>query len=339
MKKVLCFGELLLRMSPSINGGWLQQNQMPVYLGGAEFNVASALAKWEVPIAYCTALPNNFLTKDIIQQIQLSGIDTSCIYFNGERIGLYFLEQGTDVKHTNVYFDRANSAFATLQPGMIDWKKILADVQWLHFSTIVPALNDEAVAVCKEMLQVATQMNITISLDLNYRASLWKGNRNPADIVPMLAKYCHVIMGNIWSAKTLLDAPLHISDNVSCNKDDYLKHALVTAEFIVQTFPKCNTVANTFRFDTENRGIKYYATLFSDKQLYVSPEMYSNTIKDKVGSGDCFMAGLIFGMKHSMSHQATLNFATAAAFGKLHETGDTTRQTIFDIHKIIQQYV
>ncbi|WP_298301321.1 sugar kinase [Hydrotalea sp.] len=339
MKKILCFGELLLRMSPRTNGFWLQQHQIPVYLGGAELNVAHALAQWELPVAYCTALPNNFLADEIIQQLKTDGIETAQIQRYGKRIGLYFLEQGTDVKNKNVYFDREYSSFASIQPGMIDWEKVLESIQWLHFSAIVPALNDRLVKVCEEMLQVAIKKNIVISLDLNFRASLWQENRVPANIVPVLAKYCHVIMGNIWSANTLLGAPLQITGKETMHKSAYLYHARLTAGYILQQFPQCHTVANTFRFDTFNDGIKYYGTLFKEQQLFVSSEMHSNNVKDKVGSGDCFMAGLIFGFSHGMTPQNTLNFAAAAAFGKLHETGDTTQQTISDIHKIIQQYV
>lgn len=338
MKKILCFGELLLRMSPQSNGVWLQQHQLPVYVGGAELNVAYALAQWNMPVAYCTALPDNFLAKDIIQCLKNDGIDTTHIQVQGKRIGLYFIEQGTDVKNKHVYFDRKFSSFATLQPGTIHWEKVLEEINWLHFSAIVPALNDTVVKVCEEMLQVASQKNITISLDLNFRASLWQNNRNPANIVPVLAKYCNVIMGNIWSANTLLGAPLQLSGQEDVEKSAYLTHAVSTAEYILQHFPKCYTVANTFRFDTFNGGIQYYGTLYTNGQLYVSANMHCTSVKDKVGSGDCFMAGLIFGLIQQKDPQTILNFAAAAAYGKLQEMGDTTRQTIADIQKTIQQY-
>jgi 2-dehydro-3-deoxygluconokinase len=338
MKKILCFGELLLRISPPAASNWLSQHQLQVYLGGAELNVAHALAHWQVPVSYCTALPNNFIAYDIINQLKHAQIDTAAIQRGGNRIGLYFLQQGTDVKNKQVYFDRKASAFAELQPGTINWENVLANVKWLHFSAIVPALNDTLVQVCEEMLEAVSKKNITISLDLNYRASLWSPNRKPDTILPSLAKYCHVIMGNIWSANLLLGAPLHLSNDGKISKDAYLHQAESTVSYIINQFPKCHTVANTFRFDMPDGSLQYFASLFHEGQFWVSPEMQSNNVKDKVGSGDCFMAALIYGIEQNMQTQQIINFAAAAAFGKLHEFGDVTQQTIPDILKIMQQY-
>lgn len=155
MKKVLCFGELLLRMSPVLQQHWLHHALMPVYTGGAELNVANALAKWEMPVKYCTALPDNYLSHEIVSWLNNAGIDTASVRYNGDRIGLYFLPQGADLKHASVIYDRAYSSFSMLQPGAIDWDKTLEDVDWLHFSAITPALGDNLVAVCKEMLDAA----------------------------------------------------------------------------------------------------------------------------------------------------------------------------------------
>jgi len=338
MEKILCFGELLLRISPPATKNWLSQHQLQVYLGGAELNVAHALANWQMPVAYCTALPKNFISDDIINQLNNAKIDTSSIQRGGNRIGLYFLQQGSDVKNKLVYFDRRGSAFAELQPGKINWENILANVKWLHFSAIVPALNDSLVQVCEEMLEVASKRNIIISLDLNYRASLWSPSRKPGMILPSLAKYCQVIMGNIWSANLLLGAPLHLPSTDKIMKEAYLHHTESTVSYIVNQFPKCHTVANTFRFDLPDGAVQYYASLFHEGQFCVSPEMTSNQVKDKVGSGDCFMAALIYAIEQKMQTQQIINFAAAAAFGKLHEFGDVTQQTIPDIIKIMQKY-
>jgi 2-dehydro-3-deoxygluconokinase len=170
---VLSFGELLLRISPDADGNWLGNNALPFYIGGAELNVATALALWDVPSKYFTALPRNGLSEQIINYLNKKNIDTSPVHYHGNRLGLYFLTKGKDLKHDALIYDRANSAFADLQSGMIDWDKVLHGVTWFHFSAICPAINQQVADVCLEALKVASSKGITISVDLNYRSKLW----------------------------------------------------------------------------------------------------------------------------------------------------------------------
>jgi 2-dehydro-3-deoxygluconokinase len=336
MSDILCFGEILLRLSPVLQGEWLQQNNMSAFIGGAELNVAGALAKWKMPVMYCSAMPQNFLSEEIIAFLQQKKIDTSAFHFSGHRIGIYYLPQGADLKHAGVIYDRRNSSFADLRPGMIDWNKALENVSWFHFSAITPALSDDAADVCEEALKAASSKKITISIDLNYRAKLWQFGKKPVEVMPSLAKYCDVIMGNVWSANTLLGIPVdeNISNNTS--KDAYLLHSLKTSQEIQQKFPKCTAVANTFRFDYKEQGIKYFSALYQNGNQLSSPEFFADTITDKVGSGDCFMAGLIYGLYKHHTQQQIINFAASAAFGKLFETGDATSQDIITIEQRLQ---
>ena len=150
MSKIFCFGEILLRLSPELQGEWLRHNRMSAFIGGAELNVATALGKWEVPVMYASAMPDNYLSKEIIADIQQKGIDTSAFHFSGSRLGIYYLPQGADLKHAGVIYDRANSSFAELKPGMINWDQVLENVSWFHFSAISPAVSEDAAAVCEE---------------------------------------------------------------------------------------------------------------------------------------------------------------------------------------------
>lgn len=204
MKKVLCFGELLLRLPPANAGEWLRTNQMPVFIGGAELNVATALSNWGIPVKYFTALPDNIISKDIRDFLQQKKIDTSPIHYSGERIGLYYLQQGADMKSEENVFDRKYSSFSTLGTGIVNWDQILEDVSWFHFSAIAPAVSESAASLCAEALQAAHKKNITISVDLNYRALLWKYGKQPKEVLPELVRYCNVVMGNIWAANTLI---------------------------------------------------------------------------------------------------------------------------------------
>lgn len=335
---VFCFGELLLRMSPVLNREWIKTNTMPVFVGGAELNVATALARWGLPTQYSTALPDNYLSKEICDEINTKKIDTSAVHLSGNRIGVYYLPQGADLKNAGVIYDRAYSSFGSLQPGMIDWDSVLKDASWFHFSAISPALNENVVAVCKEGAAAAVARGITVSIDLNYRAKLWQYGKGPVEVMPELAQYCDVIMGNIWAANSLLGIPVDPNIHIENKKSELLQHAVTTSEAIQKQYPKCKVVANTFRFDQGDGGILYYAALYTGGKLYHTAELTAAKIIDKVGSGDCFMAGLIYGLYQEHAAQRVIDVAAQAAFGKLMEKGDATNQEMSAILAQLKQY-
>ncbi|HYF30198.1 MAG TPA: sugar kinase [Chitinophagaceae bacterium] len=345
MSRILCFGEILLRFSPDTEGGWLARNSMPVHIGGAELNVATALAKWSESTpggqwqsAYCTAVPNNYLGRQLITYLQSKNIDASPVQLYGNRVGLYYLPQGLDVKNAGVIYDRAASSFAELQTGVIDWDALLRDVSWFHFSAIGPALSQSAADVCKEALRAARAKGITISLDLNYRAKLWQYGKKPSDIMPALAQYCDLIMGNVWAAETMLKVPIDPDLSKKDIKELYLQQAMLSSEEIMRQYPSCKSVANTFRFD-HTGTIRYYTALYTAGQLHVSKEYVTDAVIDKVGSGDCFMAGLIYGHVCKWDARQIIEFATAAAFKKLFIKGDATTSSVEEIKSAYSHYV
>lgn len=337
MGKVLSFGELLLRICPDGDGEWLAENKLPIYVGGAELNVATALALWDIPSAYFTALPKNFMAEQIIGYMDNCKIDTSRIYHGGDRIGLYYLPKGKDLKNAGVIYDRANSAFAALKTNRINWDNVLEGVNWFHFSAICPALNQDAADVCLEAVKAASERGITISIDLNYRAKLWQYGKNPLEIIPQLAQYCDLIMGNIWATEKMLGISLPEFIHETNDKNTYLEQAKTSSEEISKQYIKCKWVANTFRFDYQ-KGIKYYTTLYINNELLVSKEYNSEKFLDKVGSGDCFMAGLIYGFYQNNNPLDILNFATAAAFNKLFIPSDCTTATVADVKQTLSTH-
>jgi len=337
MQKILCFGEILLRFSPAANGEWLHTQQMPVYLGGAELNVATALARWGLPVSYCTAMPDHFLSHDLLSELRKRKLNTDTIRFLGERIGSYYVAQGEDLKNQAVIYDRAHSSFCELKPGAIDWDSALNDISWLHFSAISPALSETLAEVCEEALETASKRKITISIDLNYRARLWK-QRNPHETVSKLLNHCDVVMGNIWSVHDLLGIPL---DHTLLQQDEpaaYRQHAHQSALKLLKRFARIKTVALTFRFEEGEKGIQYFASLLTEHHWDESPIFRSAEILDKVGTGDCFMAGLIYGLIQQLAEKDTLLFASSAGFGKFFEVGDATHQDIRMIRERIQRY-
>jgi 2-dehydro-3-deoxygluconokinase len=330
-KKVLCFGELLLRISPAIGGGKTDNQPMQVYVGGAEANVATALAGWNVPVKYCTVLPDNFMAEHVRHYLEYNNIFTSSILLAGNRIGIYYLERGADLKGSVVY-DREHSAFSEVKRGMIDWDKVLHDVSWFNFSAISPALNENVADVCLEALEAAAGKDITISVDLNYRSRLWKYGKEPIEVMPKLVEYCDLVMGNIWSANTLLGTPIDEKIPDKNSKQAYLDHSESTSKEIVSKFSKCKVVANTFRFD--QKELLYYTTMYKEGKQYSSNEFTTARVVDRSGSGDCFMAGLIYGLYNDHSPDDIVNYAAAAAFGKLQEEGDATGHDILTVARI-----
>jgi len=329
---VCCFGELLLRMSPVLHQQWIATQQMPVFIGGAELNVATALAQWNVPVKYCTALPDHYLAKEIVADITSKNINTNDIHFSGSRIGTYYLPQGADLKNAGVIYDRAYSSFWELQPGDINWDKVFQNVSWFHFSAISPALNEVVAKVCKQALEEAKSRAITVSVDLNYRAKLWQYGIAPSTIMQTLLPYCDVIMGNLWAVESLAGLVSPIKDSKGVSNERLKEAAIESMLMLQQQYPNATSLAYTFRLDDV-----YWTILKQAHGYYFSKEYSMRTVTDKVGSGDCFMGGIIYGLYHQHPAQQVIDFATAAAYGKMHETGDATRQTIAQVNQRLLQ--
>ncbi len=335
---VLCFGEVMIRLTLPGSTTWLHQQVLHSNLAGAECNVAVALAKWGMPVHYCTALPNNAVSADILNFLQEKGIDTSLVHFSGARVGIMYVMTGSDAREGGVIYDRRYSAFGELEPGAINWAEVFKGVSWLHFTAISPALGENTAAVCREALEAARKLGITTSIDLNHRPTLWKYGKKPVEVVPALAEYCDVIMGNIWSANTLLGIDMDENLLAADIREGYLQHALQTSQAIQKRYANCKTVALTFRFNTQPGGILYYGSLYTGNQQYASGNFTATSIADKIGSGDCFMAALIFAMRNGYQPANIIEFAAAAAFGKLQEKGDFTNHTIDNINQIITDH-
>lgn len=329
--EVLCFGEILLRYSPGSVGHWINNSTMPVYVGGAELNVAMALAGWGIPVRYFSAFPDNYLSKDIISYLEQKGIDIKGISISGQRIGTYYLEQGSGLRDRGVIYDRGGSSFSMLRENEIDWDKLFEGISWFHFSAISPALGPGTASLCKRAVQEASSRNIFISIDLNYREKLWNWGVSPTDIIPGLVEHCSFIMGNPWAVEKMLG--IHNPLNDGCSFKEYQIAAENISNAVMRKFTGCSRVAFTFRVD-KAAGLNYSGTLMVDDQFVSSREFYGENIIDRVGSGDCFMAGLIYSELQEFQPVEMINFASAAAFDKLFIRGDSTTSTVEKIRKI-----
>jgi len=324
--KVFCFGEILLHYAPPSGTNFIESQNMPFYLGGAELNVASALANWGIPVKYATAMPANFLTDTIINNLSKKNIDTSAIQFSGNRIGCFYLAAGLDMKNAGVVYDRDNSSFASIQKGSIDWKEVLKDVHWFHFSAISASLTQNATDVCEEALIAATELGIPIYVDLNYRAKLWQYGKTPIEVMTRLVKFCTVLMGNLWAVEEMLGIQSSIQSSEGCTHERLVEAAQKSILNLKEQFPLLNTIAYTFRL-----AETYFGVMYNKNNLYASPTYNMDEVKNIVGTGDCFMAGLIYGIGHNNTPEDIINFAAAAAVGKLYELGDATEQSLEQI--------
>ncbi len=326
MGKVLCFGELLVRLSPPTSENWISVQSFAAHLGGAELNVAIALALWNVPTVYYTALPQNFIGDDIISAVAAKNIDTSRIARTGDRVGTYYLKQGADVKSASLIYDRAHSSFANITLGSIDWAIVLNGCEYLHFSAICPALTAQTAAICKELLEFASNSKIKISIDLNYRARLWKYGALPPDVMPDLVNHCDIVMGNIWAVESLLGIKSPLEDSKNKSLLNFLDASKQCTEALRIRFSKVKTIALTYRLEKQ-----YFATLSTDDTLVHSRIFDTEQAIDKVGSGDCFMGALIYGIYHGKSPKEIIKFAAAAAVSKMFVKGDATNKTVAEI--------
>ncbi|UWX61457.1 sugar kinase [Chryseobacterium oranimense] len=322
--KIICFGELLLHFAPDSEGNWLNGQSLKIYIGGAEYNVATALSQWKNSVKLLTALPENFVGNHLELQLKNKGIEILAEKNQG-RIGTFYLSSDGDMQNASVVYDRFPSVFTQSDFEAFSDDEIFSGVKWLHISTITPALSDNAFRKCLHIMKEAATRNITVSLDLNYRALLWQ-NKNP-HIIRELMPFVNVLMGNIWSAEQFLNIPVEYELNGNFDDENLLKQAEKTALEIRKQFPNVKKIANTFRF-THGEEVNYFVTLCTDDHLLVSEQYNSGKIDERVGSGDAFMAALIHGILKGNPEKQILEDAAKVAFKKLFVKGDTIDDSI-----------
>ncbi|WP_257668793.1 sugar kinase [Parapedobacter tibetensis] len=320
--KILSFGELLLRFSSSGETFLGAEYAVSVFPGGSEANVAASLAQWDVPCSYMSRIPDNDLSRQAVQTLNQLGVDTVPCLMEGDRMGLYFLLSANGLSKGEVVYDRKYSAFSQLEPGKIDWDRVLEGYTWFHWSALTPALNESLAAVCHEALDAASRKGLTISVDLNYRNKLWNYGKQPIAIMPKLLQYCDVVMGNIWAANKMLGTSVLETLGRDTAPDVYYEHAKESAQEMFASLSKCKHIAYTFRFMDSATHNLLYGTYHTREADFISSIHETNNVVDRIGSGDAFMAGLIYALVNDKKGQEIIDTATAAGFKKLFVKGD-----------------
>lgn len=327
MKQVVTFGEIMMRLSPPLNYRFAQTASLEVTYGGGDANVAACLAGLGVPAAHVTCFPANDLGQAAAQQFRRLGVDMSRTVFRGERLGLYFLEVGAGMRASKVVYDRAGSAFEQLNPADFDWDEILKDAQWLHWTGITPAISAAAAEATGQAIQAARRLGLTVSADVNYRRNLWQYGQKVQDVMPALVAGCDVVLCSKGDAKDifgLVPAPGAANKFTS------------VAEQLRARFPQIRQVVNTRRQTHSASHNSLSAVLFDGQNLLETPTHDLNPIVDRIGGGDAFMAGFIYGSLTYNDPQQALHFGVAASALKHTIHGDVNLVTVAEVEDIMR---
>jgi 2-dehydro-3-deoxygluconokinase len=330
MNKVVAFGEIMLRLSTERNLRFSQAKGFEASYGGGEFNVAVSLANYGLKAEFVTRLPGHEIGFCAMQEMRKMNVLNENIVFGGERLGIYFLETGAGSRGSNVVYDRAHSSMAAITKGMVDWKKTFEGADWFHFSGITPAISASAAEACLEAVQTAHDMGLTISCDLNYRSKLWQYGTTPAEVMPQLLQYSNIILGDIDTAYFMLG---HAKVNPDYQDEKSLPDLYSK---LFQLCPNLKTAATTLRYSVSASHQKIGGILVNDNTLYKTEVREVDPVVDRVGSGDAFMGGLIYGLRtYTGNPQKALDFAVAACCLKHSIAGDYNLATLKEVENMI----
>jgi len=336
MKKVVTFGEIMLRLSPPGFLRFSQANNFDVVYGGGESNVAVSLANYGVPVDFVTRLPANDIGECALMEMRKRGVGVDKIVFGGDRLGIYFLETGAVSRGSKVVYDRAHSAMAEIVSGMIDWDAVLEGVEWFHWTGITPAISQGSADVCLEAVKAASAKGITISTDLNYRAKLWQYGGDRETIMTQLTSYCDIILGNEEDAEKHFNIHPEGLDVHKHGHDVKAEAFLSVCKQMMAKFPKARKVITTLRGSISASHNTWAGVLYDGKKMYQTRQYQITDIVDRVGGGDSFMGGLIYGLlQYPDDDQNALDFAVAASCLKHTIKGDANLVTVSEVEKLM----
>jgi 2-dehydro-3-deoxygluconokinase len=331
---VVTFGEIMIRMAPPGFERFLQSPQFVVTFGGGEANVAVAVAGYGGRSRYVTVLPpNNPIVDAFVAEMRRFNVDPSCIVRAKGRFGIYFVEPGANQRPSKVVYDRDHSAIALAKPGDIDWNRCFDQAGWFHTTGITPALSQSAADLAIEAARVAKEKGLTVSVDLNYRKNLWKYGKAPKEVMPELVKHTDYVIANEEDVQAALG--IEAAVDVHSGKLDREQYRQLTDK-VLTAFPNLKGIAITLR-ESHSASHNGWSACLNDRSEFLLSRHYDIThIVDRVGGGDCFAGGLIWGLLNLPSHQAALEFAVAASCLKHSIMGDFNRFTRDEVEALLK---
>jgi 2-dehydro-3-deoxygluconokinase len=335
-KKIVTFGEVMLRLSTP---GYLRFGQADRYdatFGGGEANVAVSLANYGMDAEFVTRVPDNDIADACLAELRGLGVGTGHVIRGGERLGIYFLETGAVARGSKVVYDRAHSSISTIGKGMIDWDEVLRGADWFHWTGITPALSQGAADVCAEAIAAANRLGVPVSCDLNYRKKLWKYGKTASEVMPGLVEGCDLILGNEEDAeKEFGIKPEGFDSEKTGGEIDQTRFESVCCQ-LMEKFPRCKKVAITLRGSVNANHNTWGGVLWDGSTLHQSRRYDITHIVDRVGGGDSFMGGLIYGLLTYGDDQKALEFAAAASALKHTIFGDYNRVTTAEVEALME---
>lgn len=336
MKKVVTFGEIMLRLATPGYLRFTQAGEFTATFGGGEANVAVSLANYGIPTDFVTRLPENDIAKACVMDLRKYGVGTSNIIYGGDRVGIYFLETGAVARASKVVYDRANSAVSEIKPGMVDWEKVFEGAQWFHWTGITPALSQGAADACLEAIRVANKMGITVSCDLNYRKNLWKYGKKASEVMPALVEGCDVILGNEEDAEKVFGIKPEGFDVTATAGEVNAQEFESVCTQMMKRFPRAKKVIITLRGSINANHNTWGGVLYDGSKLFASRRYDITHIVDRVGGGDSFMGGLIYGLiTYTGDDRKALEFAVAASCLKHTIYGDFNMVSVDEVEKLM----
>jgi 2-dehydro-3-deoxygluconokinase len=333
-KLVVTFGEIMLRLAPPGFERFLQSPQFVATFGGGEANVAVAVASYGVPARYVTVLPpNNPISDAFIGEMRRFGVDPSFIARGKGRFGIYFVENGANQRPSKVVYDREGSAIALAKPGAIDFNAAFDGAGWFHVTGITPAISQGAADLALEAVRTARKMGLTVSCDLNYRKNLWKYGKAATDVMPDLVRDVDVCIANEEDCQMALG--IRSSADVHSGKLEHAQYRELT-DAVLEAYPNLRTIAVTLR---ESRSASHngWSACLNDRREFAVSRHYEIThIVDRVGGGDAFAGGLIYGLITIKDAKEALEFAVAASCLKHSIPGDFNRFTAEEVHALMK---
>ena len=333
MAKVVTFGEIMLRLKSPAYERLFQSPSLEATFGGGEANVSVSLANYGMETAFVTVLPTNDVGNACIRELRGFGVDTTKIVRKDGRMGIYYLEGGANQRPSKVVYDRAYSAIALAKPGDIDWDMAFDGVEWFHITGITPAISESAMELSLASVKEAKKRGITVSCDLNYRKNLWKYGKKASEVMREIAKYVDVAIANEEDVQKSLE--ITVDDvNVESGELDRAKYKAL-GDKVLAAYPDMKMIAITLRESHSADWNGWAACLNDGKDFYVSKKYEIRDIVDRVGGGDSFAGGLLYGLNHYEDKQSALEFAVAASCLKHSVIGDFNRVNVSDVTKLM----
>lgn len=335
--KVITFGEIMLRLATPGYERFCQARTLAASFGGGEANVAVSLANYGVPVEFVSRLPENDIAEACLMELRRYGVGTTRVLRGGERLGIYFLETGAVARASKVVYDRAHSAIAEIQPGTVDWESIFADATWFHWTGITPALSRSAADVCLEALRAARAAGLTVSCDLNYRKNLWRYGQKASEVMPALVRECDVILGNEEDAEMIFGIKPEGFDVTATGGEVPASAFEPVCRGLFERFPAARKIIITLRGSINANHNTWGGLLHDGQRMYASRRYDITHIVDRVGGGDAFMGGLIYGlMTYAGDDRKALEFAVAASCLKHTIPGDFNLATVAEVEKLLK---